>query len=39
MRKNYPYLKDADFLYLADTQRLQNQFVKLTLLDWDENHL
>ena len=39
MRKNYPYLKDADFLYLADTQRLQNQFVKLTLLDWDENPL
>ena len=39
MRKNYPYLKDAEYMYLADTQKLQNQFIKLTLLDWNENPL
>lgn len=33
MRKSYPYLNDSDFLYTADLQRLQNQFVKITLLD------
>ena len=39
MKKIYPYLKDTDFMYLADTQNLQNQFIKLTLLDWNENPL
>lgn len=39
MKKSYPYLNDSDFLYLIDTQHLQNQFVKLTLLDWAENPL
>jgi len=39
MRKNYPYLKDEDFLYLIDTQKLQKQFIKLTLLDWNEDPL
>lgn len=39
MRKSYPYLNDSDFLYTADLQRLQNQFVKITLLDWNENPL
>ena len=39
MRKNYPYLKDSEYMYLADTQKIQNQFVKLTLLDWNENPL
>ena len=33
MKKNYPYLKDAEYMYLADTQKLQNQFIKLILLD------
>lgn len=37
MKVNYPYLNDADFLKLADKQRLQTQHIKLTLLDWDEN--
>lgn len=37
MKVNYPYLKDEKFLVLADTQRLQTQHIKLTLLDWDEN--
>ena len=39
MKKSYPYLQDEKFLYLADTEKLQNQYVKLTLLDWDENPL
>jgi hypothetical protein len=33
MKRSYPYLKDTEFMYLADAQKLQNQFVKLTLLD------
>ena len=37
MKVNYPYLNDAEFLKLADKQRLQTQHIKLTLLDWDEN--
>ena len=37
MKVSYPYLKDEKFLVLADTQRLQTQHIKLTLLDWDEN--
>lgn len=39
MKRNYPYLKDKDFLVLADTQRIQNQYIKLTLLDWNEEPL
>jgi hypothetical protein len=39
MRKNYPYLNDANFLITADTQKLQNQFIKLTLLNWAEEPL
>ena len=39
MKREYPYLKDTAYMYLADTQKLQNQFVKLTLLDWKENPL
>ena len=39
MRKSYPYLNDTDFIYTADLQKLQNQFIKITLLDWDENPL
>ena len=37
MKINYPYLQDEKFLNLADKQRLQTQYIKLTLLDWDEN--
>ena len=37
MKKNYPYLKDANFLKIADEQKLQNQFIKLIVLDWNEN--
>ena len=33
MKRTYPYLKDSDFIYTADLQRLQNQFIKITLLD------
>ena len=39
MKKNYPYLKDKDFLYKVDTERLQNQLVKITLLNWNEEPL
>ena len=36
-RKVYPYLNNARFLKLVDTQHLQNQYIKITLLDWNEN--
>ena len=36
-KKIYPYLNDEDFIQEIDTQRLQNQYIKLILLDWDEN--
>lgn len=38
-RKSYPYLNDSNFLKLVDTQHLQNQYLKITLLDWNENPL
>ena len=31
--KEYPYLKDENFLIEVDNSRLQNQLIKLTLLD------
>ena len=37
MRVRYPYLTDSAFLYLMDTQRLKEQYVKITVLDWFEN--
>lgn len=37
--KEYPYLKDENFLIEVDNSRLQNQLIKLTLLDWTENPL
>ena len=37
MIKNYKYLKDAAFLKEMDAQHLQEQYVKITLLDWKEN--
>ena len=36
MKVRYPYLKDSTFLYLMDTNRLKEQFVKITVLDWFE---
>ena len=36
-KKTYPYLNDEIFIKEIDTQRLQNQYMKLTLLDWNEN--
>lgn len=39
MRKYYPYLNDPDFILKIDTERLQNQFVRIILLDWNENPL
>lgn len=36
-KKTYPYLNDENFIKTIDTQKLQNQYIKLTLLDWDEN--
>lgn len=37
MKINYTYLKDKDFLKKMDEQRLREQFVKITLLDWNED--
>lgn len=33
---NYPYLQDSDFLFKVDTLQLQEQYVKITLLNWNE---
>lgn len=37
MKINYTYLKDKDFLKKMDEQRLKEQFVKITLLNWNED--
>lgn len=37
MKINYTYLKDKAFLKKMDEQRLKEQFVKVTLLDWNED--
>ena len=37
MRENYLYLQDPYFLYKVDTLKLKKQFIKITLLDWNEN--
>lgn len=39
MRKEYPYLKDKDFLKIVDSLKIKEQFVKITLLNWDEEPL
>ena len=36
MKMIYPYLKDDEFLVEIDTQRLQKQYIKLVLLNWNE---
>lgn len=33
----YSYLNDADFLELIDLQHLKKQYVKIIILDWEEN--
>lgn len=36
MKKQYPYLQDRDFLREIDTQLNTEQWVKITLLDYDK---
>lgn len=36
MKKQYPYLKDEQFLKVMDTLKLKEQLVKITLLNWQE---
>ena len=33
---NYPYLQDADFLVKIDNLQIQEQYIKITLLNWNE---
>lgn len=37
MEKQYIYSTDDKFLQLINRQRIQDQYVKITLLDWNEN--
>ena len=37
MRVKYPYLTDSNFLNIVDRQRIRQHYVKITVLDWDEN--
>ena len=37
MKRNYVYLNDSDFLEKINSDRQQTQYVKITLLDWEEN--
>lgn len=37
MKRNYIYLNDSDFLEKINSDRQQTQYVKITLLDWEEN--
>ena len=37
MRANYPYLKDSSFLSEMDLLQVQEEYVKITALDWNEN--
>lgn len=39
MRKQYKYLKDDIFLKEVNNSQIQEQFVKITVLDWDEKPL
>lgn len=39
MRVDYKYLKNKDFLIQVDELHLKEQFVKITLLDWNEDPL
>ena len=35
----YIYLNDSDFLQEIDELPIKEQFVKITILDWNENHI
>ena len=37
MKFNYKYLQDSTFLSEVDNLQVKTQFVKITLLDWEEN--
>ena len=37
MEKQYIYSTDNEFLQLINRQRIQDQYIKITLLDWNEN--
>ena len=37
MIKNYPYLKDKDFLIEIDESLVTTQYAQIILLDWNEN--
>ena len=37
MKQSYTYLKDSDFLAEICNKQLQKQYVKITVLDWQEN--
>ena len=39
MKRNYKYLNDSKFLERLDTQRQQTQYVKITLLNWEEKEI
>ena len=39
MKYNFPYLKDKAFLKQIDEMKVKEQFVKITLLNWDEDPL
>lgn len=39
MQSNYTYLQDSDFLRQIDLLHLQEQYVKITILDWQEHEL
>ena len=36
MLKNYPYLKDKKFLKKIDETLIATQYVRMTLLNWDD---
>ena len=36
MKKRYEYLTDFNFLEKINLQRLKNYYIKITLLDWEE---
>ena len=36
MKNNFPYLKDKDFLKEVDNMKVKEQFVKITVLDFQE---
>lgn len=39
MKIRYPYLKDINFLKNFDELHLKEQYVKITILDWNENSI